>query len=212
MKVFQWIGETILQHPDPRLVKEVGFLERPRGLTADSERGENVGRIDMVLVHPHQESLSWCALEMQAVYFSGDAMKNDFNHIAGHDSEEIPFPAGKRRPDYRSSQPKRLMPQLQIKVPTLRRWGKKMVVVVDRNFFEAMGEMDRVADISNCDIVWFVVKYRETGTQAVLEPDLMRFTTLERAVEGLTGGSPVALPEFEARIRKKLGRQPLGGD
>ncbi len=96
------------------------------------------------------------------------------------------------------------MPQLQIKVPTLRRWGKKMAVVVDRRFFDAMGEMDDVADVSNCDIAWFVLDYDERGNQAVLRREFVRFTTLERAVEGLTGGRPVSLSVFEERIRAKV--------
>jgi hypothetical protein len=64
--------------------------------------------------------------------------------------------------------------------------------------------MDHVEDITNCDIAWFVVKYNEAGPQAVLEPDFVRFTTLERTVEGLTGGIPVTLSRFEDRIKKKL--------
>ena len=31
-----------------------------------------------------------------------------------------------------------------------------------------------------------------------------RYTTLERSVEGLTGGKPVPLPTFEGRINEKL--------
>jgi hypothetical protein len=96
------------------------------------------------------------------------------------------------------------MPQLQIKVPTLRRWGKKMAVVVDRNFFDALGKMADVKDVPSCDIAWFVVKYEETDRDAILAPDFVRLTTLERAVEGLTGGDPVTLEVFEARIREKL--------
>jgi hypothetical protein len=96
------------------------------------------------------------------------------------------------------------MPQLQIKVPTLRRWGKKMAVVVDRNFFDALGKMDGVRDVPSCDIAWFVVRYDENEGEAVLTPDFVRLTTLERAVEGLTGGDPVTLEVFEARIREKL--------
>ena len=96
------------------------------------------------------------------------------------------------------------MPQLQIKVPTLRRWGKKMAVVVDRPFFSSLGKMEEVKDVSNCDIAWFVVRYSEKQGKAVLEPDSVKLTTLESAVEGLTGGNPVHLSEFEARIRKEL--------
>jgi len=48
------------------------------------------------------------------------------------------------------------------------------------------------------------VKYEETDRDAILAPDFVRLTTLERAVEGLTGGDPVTLEVFEARIREKL--------
>jgi hypothetical protein len=203
MKVFHWVGETILGHSQPIIVNEIGFLERPKELAGNGPGADDVGRIDMVLVNPDQEPLSWCAMEIQAVYFSGDSMKKEFELLFGYGLETLPFPAGRRRPDYRSSGPKRLMPQLQIKVPTLRRWGKKMAVVIDRSFFNAIGEMGQVDDLSNCDIAWFVVRYREEGTQAILEPDFVRFTTLERTVEGLTGGMPISLNEFE-RIKQKL--------
>jgi hypothetical protein len=53
------------------------------------------------------------------------------------------------------------MPQLLTKVPTLRRWGKKMAVVVDAPFFHSMGTMERVKDVSNSDIVWFLVDFVE---------------------------------------------------
>lgn len=98
------------------------------------------------------------------------------------------------------------MPQLQIKVPTLRRWGKKMAVVVDRAFFDSIGEMDNVADISNADIAWFIVRFEEVEGQkrTRIVRDEVRYTTLERSVEGLTGGKPVPLPVFETRITDKI--------
>jgi len=134
-------------------------------------------------------------------------MKNDFAVIRGHVGDALPFPAVLRRPDYRSSGPKRLMPQLQIKVPSLRRWGKKMAVVVDRSFFLAMGKMRTVPHISNCDVAWFVVRYEETtGGRFRLSRDSVQFTTLEDSVEGLTAGVPVSLEIFEKRILAKLER------
>ena len=204
--VFKWVGETLLGDPDPRMAGEVGFLEA--GATTDNEGGDDVGRIDMVLVSdktPLGAPMAWAALEIQAVYFSGDAMKGEFEAFKDASVDWVIHPAGTRRPDYRSSGPKRLMPQLQIKVPTLRRWGKKMAVVVDRAFFDSIGEMDHVADISNADIAWFIVRFEESdGKRTQLVRDEVRYTTLERSVEGLTGGKPVALPEFEKRIRDKI--------
>lgn len=206
LDVFNWVGETILGDSNPSLVGEIGFLEA--GATTDAEGGDDVGRIDMVLVSTKTSKgapMAWVALEIQAVYFSGNAMKGEFEAFNDRNVDWLIFPAGRRRPDYRSSGPKRLMPQLQIKVPTLRRWGKKMAVVVDRAFFDSIGEMDHVDDISNADIAWFIVRFKEAegNDRSKMVRDEVRYTTLERSVEGLTGGKPVALPVFERRIREK---------
>lgn len=207
--IYAWIGEEVLGDASPAVVSEVGFLEREKGAgseLADEIAREDVGRIDNVLVLPDRDPLVWCALEIQAVYFSGSAMSHEYRAILAHEEESIPFPARHRRPDFRSSGPKRLMPQLQIKVPTLRRWGKKMAVVVDESFFGALGDMTAVKHVSNADIAWFVVKYDESSGAARLQPAFVHLTTLEDAVEGLTAGHPVSLDVFESRIKEKLGR------
>ncbi len=149
--------------------------------------------------------MRWCALEIQAVYFSGEKMRLLFEHIRNFAGSGLPFPDRVRRPDYRSSGPKRLMPQLQIKVPTLRRWGKKMAVVVDAAFFRNLGSMRTVSDLSNADIAWFVASFDETRDPIRLMMGSPYNVTLEGAVEGLTGGQPVSLMEFEAKITEKLG-------
>ncbi len=200
--IYRWVGETILGTSDPTVVGEIGFLESPL-----SPKAKAVGRIDRILAVPKSSPLLWCAVEVQAVYFQGLAITNDFEVIRNHTADSLPFPHVLRRPDYRSSGPKRLMPQLQIKVPTLSRWGKKMAVVVDRAFFLAMGKMRTVPHITNCDVAWFVVRYseREAG-KFRLERDGVHFTTLADSVEGLTAGTPVSLEVFEKRILDKLQR------
>ncbi|MDY7010014.1 MAG: NotI family restriction endonuclease [Planctomycetota bacterium] len=213
--IYKAIGERILKTSEPKVVSEIRFLRRFRnesfkmGDDKDSNSikktaREDVGNIDNVLVHPKELPMKWCALEIQAVYFSGMSMNHMFSHIKQSSSKGIPFPDAVRRPDYRSSGPKRLMPQLQIKVPTLRRWGKKMAVVVDEGFYRSLGEMDTVSDLSNSDIAWFVIRYDENGDIAKLIVDEPKKQTLECAVEGLTGGLPVSLGEFEAKIREKI--------
>ena len=201
MTIFQWVGETVLGTSTPSLATEVGFLKAEGGNT-------HVGRIDMVLANQESggSTLNWCALEIQAVYFSGRSMSEEFRSIRDYEGEQLPFPGQARRPDYRSSGPKRLMPQLQIKVPTLRRWGKKMAVVVDRHFFDSLGHMEEVEDLSSGDIAWFTVDFEEddAGGRFKLARCGVHVTTLERATEGLTGGSPVTLTEFEDGIRSKL--------
>jgi hypothetical protein len=201
--VFEWIGREVLGTSAPLVVRELEFLEAAQEGSADAKE---VGQIDNVLIHPTRFPLHWCALEIQAVYFSGRSMAEELRRLKT-DTSRIPFPSEVRRPDYRSSGPKRLMPQLQIKVPSLRRWGRKMAVVIDEEFFGALGKMDDVSDISNCDIAWFVVRFEEAADGSfALRPAFRRFTTLERAVEGLTGGTPVTLSRFETAIAGKVAR------
>ena len=161
--VFKLIGDHLFGVADAAhryLVKEVDFLQGvermgqvPIEVETKADNEEGVGRIDRVLLQIDTDGkiLDWCAIEMQAVYFSGPGMQPYFDRLG--ESEILPNPVGRRRPDYRSSGPKRLMPQLQVKVPSLRRWGKKMVVVVDRRFFNTLGKMKRANHPSNADIV-----------------------------------------------------------
>ena len=206
--IYRWVAETVLRCPYPVVLKEIGILEPPPTEARAKKSGGNVGRIDKVLVAPGVEPLSWCALEVQAVYFSGKGMRDEFSAILKNPDDMTPFPVYTRRPDYRSSAPKRLMPQLQIKVPSLRRWGKKMAVVVDRSFFQAMGKMRTVPHIANCDVAWFVLKFEEAEGAYRLVPDTVHYTTLEDSVEVLTAGVPGSLEIFEKRIMAKLERLP----
>lgn len=201
-KVLAWVGKTLLDTESPIVLTELPFLK----VTSDGDASDvsTVGKIDMVLVHPDTRILRWCTLEIQAVYFSGASMSKDFNIMRRWRGEGIPFPQGFRHPDFRSSGPKRLMPQLQIKVPTISRWGKKMAVVVDLPFWESLGSITEIEHVSNCDIAWFVMQYRHDGTRFRMEPERLHLSTLDRAVEGLTGGKPTSLPVFEKTLRAKL--------
>ena len=138
--IFPWVGETILQTREPVVLGQIGFLDRLRATEEITEEDSRdfIGRIDNVLVHPTKQPMDWCALELQAVYFSGKSMNQEFTMLAARQYADIPFPAAHRRPDWRSSGPKRLLPQLQTKVPTIRTWGKKMAVVIDEAFFSSL--------------------------------------------------------------------------
>lgn len=204
--VFQWVGETLLGTKTPLILSELPFLMASED--AAEEDADAVGKIDKILLNPADtHHLNWCALEMQAVYFSGKSMENDFKEMRSWTGPGVPFPPAQRRPDFRSSGPKRLMPQLQIKVPTISRWGKKMAVVVDKPFWESLGEMREVRDPSNSDIAWFVVTYEKaTSGQFALTPHQVHYTTLSHAVEGLTGGTPMSLGNFEKQLRARTKR------
>jgi hypothetical protein len=216
--IYRWIGEVLLGRADAVPIGQVPFLERvpmmglPEAAEEEAPEGEGVGRIDNVLIVPGTDPLQWCPVEIQAVYFSGDKMATDFHAIRAHAGQGIPFPAGRRRPDYRSSGPKRLMPQLQIKVPTLRRWGKKMAVVVDEDFIANMGRMATVPHVSNADVVWFVARFDETGGTPRLTRGPVYLTQLEAAVQGLIAGRPVTQDAFESRIAARLRQLTAPGE
>ncbi len=210
---FNAVGERLLGDPKPIRVGEVGFLESTG--TLDSKAGEDVGRIDMILVKSNGAPgapIEWAAVEIQAVYFSGREMSTEFRHLLKTQGK-LSMAREQRRPDYRSSGVKRLMPQLQTKVPTLRRWGKKMAVIVDVPFFQSMGKMDSVDDVSNADIVWFLVDFVEDPAGGPYKLEVVKefYTTLESATLGLTGGIPVSQGVFENRIEAKIGALPLLG-
>ncbi|MGI8905388.1 MAG: NotI family restriction endonuclease [Candidatus Sumerlaeaceae bacterium] len=204
-EVFRWVGDVILRTDSPTRVPELPFL---MGADADDSDPDAVGMIDMVLVNSESTPLAWCALEMQAVYFSGGSMGNDQRQWQNWTGPNLPYPSVQRRPDFRSSGPKRLMPQLQVKVPTIRRWGKKMAVVVDSEFWASLRTMREVPNLSNSDIVWFVVRLERCGTTSNLKlvRDSVHYTRLEDAVEGLTGGTPLPLETFERLLLEKLAR------
>ena len=216
--IFRWVGENLLQTPNPIILSEVGFLDRlrPQEQLEDEEADNRdyIGRIDNVLVHPSKDPLDWCALELQAVYFSGKSMANEFKMLAEAERESLPFPAKHRRPDWRSSGPKRLLPQLQTKVPTIRTWGKKIAVVIDEAFFSSLVGLEHERHLSNAEIVWFVVAYEPVPKGWKLIPREMVFTKLEASVKSLTGGVPLSKEKFEEQLRFKLGAavpgHPLG--
>ena len=82
-----------------------------------------------------------------------------------------------------------------------------MAVVIDKAFWESLSEMRETRDLSNCEIVWFVVSFSEPREgRFVLRPEEVHYTTLTNAVEGLTGGTPMSLERFERELRDRLSR------
>jgi hypothetical protein len=206
--IYRWIGKTLLGNEFAVAVGETPFLERAGGQQSGGrKKARKVGRIDNVLVVPGTGPLNWCPVEKQAVYFSGKKMALEFKAMStASTGESLPFPLVNRRPDYRSSGPKRLLPQLEIKVPTLSTWGKKMAVVVDADFFSSLGTMREANDLSNAELAWFVVEFVDQGTSFSLQPKQVFVTRLRDAIEGLVAAVPIPRPQFEEALRSKLQR------
>jgi hypothetical protein len=181
------------------LLGEVPFLR------AATTSGRAVGNIDNVLVSVKDgRPVDWCALEVQAVYFSGQAIVDESR---AYFRDRLPVSPGSRRPDYRSSSAKRLLPQLEVKVPVLSRWGKKMVVVIDAAFFRSLPAMTEANDISNADILWLIYKLEEDGASRYrLALDRQLLTTLAETRSSLVGGFAPPRAQFENELTQRLAR------
>ena len=183
------------------VLSEIPFLQP---ISSDNT-GQHVGNIDNVIVSFDEEGriADWCAIEVQAVYFSGKSMASESKAFLESGLLKEP---GQRRPDFRSSGPKRLLPQLETKVPTLRRWGKKMFVAVDAPFMDWLPDLKEENDISNCDICWLAFGMSSATLPHRLKLDRRTFTTLEESRRGLVAGQAPPLTEFEGRIATALER------
>jgi len=194
-----WLAR-IVGFPEIYMASEVPFMRNPaNGLAA--------GKIDLVIARDGQAS-AWFGLEIQAVYFSGDGMAADFDLLMKNEDIKPPEPVGKRRPDFRSSGAKRLMPQLQVKGPTLRRWNTKLAVAVDLPFFEYIGgaSEEPSQDLNDGDIVWLVP--RVTDDCRLIEHH-WEVLSLEDSSDKLLSADEIKRHEFEEALRAKLKR--IGG-
>lgn len=192
----RWLAR-IVGFPDVYLATEVPFMRSPSTQRA-------AGRIDLVVARDEKAS-SWFGLEVQAVYFSGKGMQEDFEMLRHNAEERPPQPTAVRRPDWRSSSAKRLMPQLQIKAPTLRQWGTKLAVAVDQPFFEAVGGPtdDPSRDLNDGDIVWLVPRI---ASDYQLVEHYWEVLSLEESSAKLRAAQTVKRREFEKVLRTKLQR------
>ena len=191
-----WLAEIFEFPPETaHVAREVPFKRDPT-------TGKAAGRIDLV-VTSDREATRWYGLEIQAVYFSGDSMEREFRALEG--DPEAEHPVGKRRPDWRSSGAKRLMPQIVSKAETLRRWNSKLAVAVDRSFFASLGgpSPDPSQDINDGDIVWLIPEIRN----GALSCGHWEVLTLEGSRSRLLASEDIRRSEFESMLRGKL--QPL---
>ncbi len=204
--LISWLGEIVgFPRANMYMAREVPFME-------SIATSKPAGKIDLVVARTDQGRLEWYGLEIQAVYFSGPGMSSEFRALLDEESPSIPYPSHTRRPDWRSSSAKRLMPQLQVKVPTVRRWGAKMAVAVDQPFFEAIGgpSPNFSRDLGDGDIIWLVPKLvlGDEGTYR-LEKAHWEVLTLEASNEKLLAARTIQQSEFEAILRSKLTHSPL---
>lgn len=196
-----WLAEIVGISPsDVKLAREVPFM---RGTTT----GKPAGKIDLVVARTSGGLLKWFGLEIQAVYFSGKGMTSEFERLLADEQASPPFPNAVRRPDWRSSSAKRLMPQLLIKAPTVRRWGTKIAVAVDKPFFAEMGGPSQHVrqDLGDGDVIWMVPELkRNKSARYLLTRGHWEVLTLEESCERLLAAETIRQDAFERDLADRL--------
>ena len=196
-----WLAEIVgFPLNEGKVAREVPFMH-------GTSTNKPAGKIDLVVARMLNSELKWYGLEIQAVYFSGLGMRSEFEGLRQDGEVLPPFPNAIRRPDWRSSSAKRLMPQLQIKVPTLRRWASKLSVSVDRPFYESIGgpSPEPSHDLNDGDIIWLVPKLTQTiGEHFVLSRGHWEVLTLEDTNRKLLAAETIRREAFEEDLRTKL--------
>lgn len=197
----RWLGEILGYAADEiRVATEVPFL-------SGSTTGKPAGKIDMVIAGGDTGNFDWCALEIQAVYFSGIGMESEFRALRTDTAAAPPFPDAVRRPDWRSSSAKRLMPQLRIKGDMLRTWGNKLAVAVDRPFFDSIGgaSASPTREIPDNNVIWLVpgIRRNADGTHR-LERGHWESLSLEDSNRKLLAAKPMRKVDFVEALRTKL--------
>ncbi|MEW5831138.1 MAG: NotI family restriction endonuclease [Chloroflexota bacterium] len=171
--------------------------------------GRSAGNIDVVLVayDTHGHVIDFGALEIQAVYISGN-VRNVFDAYMRDPSRQFdkrwegPYHP---RPDYLSSSRKRLAPQLLYKGGILNAWGKKLAVAVDTSFFLNLPELPET-NAADADIAWLVygLELDPTPNRFVLSQQKTVFTSFTPALETLTQTQAGPIDEFIEHLQQKL--------
>jgi hypothetical protein len=182
-------------------VSSLGVFPEIRILEIPSARGEGkttkIGKVDFLIGKIESGMVTdFAAVEIQAAYFSSDSIRQVFNEYLSKRS--IEGLNTKRRPDFRSCAQKRLVPQLQLKIPVFRRWGKKFFVVVDSNFFGSLPTFPETTP-SNSEVTWLSYPIRKTGDRFLLSDPRVVFSEWDVVQNSLREGKP---PEPDAIVRE----------
>lgn len=204
--IFSQISKVLFGTDDDIwVIKEIPFLQKVNQ-DGTRERSAKAGRIDWVIAQfnhsmADNDQLRWAAVETQAVYFSGGKLEPDFESYLSAPVELV-FPSAVRRPDYRSSGAKRLAPQLDVKVPVMRRWGQKTVVVIDEGFANEMSPISKISDdVDGSEVVLAIVSFT---SDMRLKLERVVLTELEAIVAALQATAPVGRGEFEKELKAAL--------
>jgi hypothetical protein len=157
----------------------------------DDAKVKKIGKIDFLVGRiTNGQVTDFCALEVQSVYTSGGGVEDAFKRYLKDDKSELGNELGV---DYRSSAQKRLFPQLALKVPVFRRWGKKFFVAIDRQFFEFLPSFPTVSE-GNSEITWLPYDFRYSGNDVEMTLCSKHYSEWDAVSNALREGKPPEHP------------------
>jgi Restriction endonuclease NotI len=151
---------------------ELGAGELDASDLMPDTKDASAGNIDYVLVDVYTDQmgsslsedyrlLSYAALEVQAVYISGNVSNPFLDYMGG------PLWDGRNplRPDWLSSSRKRLIPQLAWKGSVLHAWHKPIVVCVQAAFWDTMPYLSAVTAAPKAfqEMAWVIIDLERDG-------------------------------------------------
>lgn len=168
----------------------------------DEGRDKKIGKVDYVIGRVDGQNIAdFAAIEVQAVYFSGTEIRSPMNYYLTH--RALDNANSDRRPDFRSSAQKRLVPQLQLKVPVFRRWGKRFFVVVDSQFFRALPAF-RDTSSANSELTWLRYPIEKKGADYRLGDVQVCHSEWDEVRNALREGVPPDPTEIKQELEVKL--------
>lgn len=178
------------------------------------KHGKSAGNIDIVIasLNENGEILDFGAVEVQAVYITGN-VRNVFRKYMDDPQENynMQWPAKNYpSPDYLSSSRKRLAPQLIYKGGILHKWGRKMAVVVDENFFAQLPELEEI-DKESADIAWMIYGFQRNGDRYVMRKKGIRYTQFESALATITTPDVGEMDNFVQYLTSRIAQGKIMG-
>lgn len=179
---------------------EIRILEIPPMI--EGRRPKKIGKVDFLLGKIDSGTVTdFAAVEIQVAYFSGGSLRRVFAHYMSERSVE--GLDTKRRPDFRSCAQKRLIPQLQLKIPVFRRWGKKFFVVVDTEFFGSLPSFPETTS-SNSELTWLAYPIANEGGKFALADPMIIYSEWDEVQNSLREGKPPEPYEIVRELQAKL--------
>ena len=171
----------------------------------EGERDRKIGKVDYLLGKIENGTVvDFAAVEVQAVYFSGGESRSPLRYYM--ENQKLDLANSDRRPDFRSSAQKRLVPQLQLKIPVFRRWAKKFFVVVDTRFFGSLPPFSTTSR-SNSEVTWLSYPIVKSGNDYALGDVNIVYSEWDEVRNALREGTPPEPDEIVAELQAKLERR-----